>query len=481
MRKLAFCGAAFTSTCLASLIFSSSSQAQDNNQWSQQFGTRSALMGGAVVGGVRDPSATFYNPGALGFINNASLSVSANAYQLEQLTVENGAGTGSDLESSELNVVPILVSGVYIPEKDSRHVFGYSILTKEKTEFRFSDRFTTTSDVLQSQFAPGLEDYIGQLNVDGNTKETWGNLSYSYRLLDNLSIGLGNYIAYRSESFNYSSLQRAVNKDNPNVLSIGTVDESRVFDYDNARLLWKAGVAAEYGSVKLGLTATSPSVNIYGDGTVGGDFTITGVDPSGSGVPISFVADDRQENLDANIDSPASVAWGAEWAVNPTNRLATSVEWFGGVGKYTVIKPRAEDFVLPIGAASNLTSDTLLRVNDAADSIVNVAAAYQHDFDQKYSGILGFYTDFETRQPIDNVRGVSAWDIYNVSVGGIRRGEHSDFSLGLVYSFGGTSQYAQVTNFANPTEISMVTPDIGDADVEYRAYKIIAGYTYYLD
>ena len=480
MRKLALCGVV-AGVAVSALSVISDARAQDNNQWSQQFGTRSALMGGAVVGGVRDTSATFYNPGALGFITNPSLSVSANAYQLERLTLENGAGTGSDLDSSQVNVVPLLISGVYIPEKNSKHVFAYSILTKENTEFKFSERATTTADVLQNQFAPGLEDYIGQLNVGGTTKETWGNISYSYRLLDNLSLGIGNYIAYRAEDFNYSSLQRAVNKDNPNALSIGTVDETRVYDYDNARLLWKAGAAAEYGSVKLGLTATSPSVNIYGDGTVAGDFTVTGIDLGGSGVPQSFVADDRQEGLDADITSPPSVAWGIEWAVDPRNRAAATIEWFGGVGGYTVIQPEEKDFVLPIGAEPSLTSDNLLRVRDAADAIVNVAAGFEHDFSDRYSGILGFYTDFETRQPIDNVRGVSAWDIYNLSIGGVRRGEHSDFSLGLVYSFGGTSQYAQVTNFSNPNEVTLVLPDLGDADVEYNAYKVIAGYTYYLD
>ncbi len=56
----------------------SAAHAQETNYWTHALGTRSALMGGAVVAGVRDNSAIWYNPGALGFITNPSLSISAN-------------------------------------------------------------------------------------------------------------------------------------------------------------------------------------------------------------------------------------------------------------------------------------------------------------------------------------------------------------------------------------------------------------------
>ena len=49
--------------------------AQDRQFWDQAFGGRTALLGGIAVGGVRDYSATFYNPGALGFVSKRSMSV----------------------------------------------------------------------------------------------------------------------------------------------------------------------------------------------------------------------------------------------------------------------------------------------------------------------------------------------------------------------------------------------------------------------
>jgi len=41
-------------------------QAQDSHYWSIQYGPVGQLVGGQVIGGVNDLSATYYNPGALG-------------------------------------------------------------------------------------------------------------------------------------------------------------------------------------------------------------------------------------------------------------------------------------------------------------------------------------------------------------------------------------------------------------------------------
>ena len=56
--------------CAAALLHVVPAIAQEMNYTPFQLGARSALMGGAAVGGVRDSSATFYNPGALGFVTD---------------------------------------------------------------------------------------------------------------------------------------------------------------------------------------------------------------------------------------------------------------------------------------------------------------------------------------------------------------------------------------------------------------------------
>ena len=85
--------------------------AQDTHYWTQQFGSKSSLLGGASVGGVRDNSAIFYNPGAMSLVDSSTVSVSATGYQYESLKLKNGAGSGIDLNSSKTYIIPLIITG----------------------------------------------------------------------------------------------------------------------------------------------------------------------------------------------------------------------------------------------------------------------------------------------------------------------------------------------------------------------------------
>jgi len=81
------------------LVSGSAIQAQDTHYNTFQFGARSALLGGAVIGSVNDNTAVFYNPGALGFIDTGALSINATAYQLDKIGIYNALDKQKDLKS----------------------------------------------------------------------------------------------------------------------------------------------------------------------------------------------------------------------------------------------------------------------------------------------------------------------------------------------------------------------------------------------
>ncbi len=94
---------------------------QDTNYWTQQFGTRSALMGGAVVGGVKDNTAIFYNPGSLGFLDTGSVSVNANLYRFENISIENAQGQQKGFKSAGFTSFPVLAAAI---TRSSYHSIG---------------------------------------------------------------------------------------------------------------------------------------------------------------------------------------------------------------------------------------------------------------------------------------------------------------------------------------------------------------------
>jgi hypothetical protein len=64
--------------------------AQDAHYWTLQYGPKSSLLGGAVIGSVNDVSATFYNPGALALAEDLAFAVSADVFEFSSVTLEGG-------------------------------------------------------------------------------------------------------------------------------------------------------------------------------------------------------------------------------------------------------------------------------------------------------------------------------------------------------------------------------------------------------
>ncbi|MEE9578502.1 MAG: hypothetical protein V3W24_02925, partial [Gemmatimonadota bacterium] len=60
---------------MAGLILGATAEAaaQDAHYWTTQYGNRSRLLAGAVIGSVDDVSSVFYNPGALALLEKPEL------------------------------------------------------------------------------------------------------------------------------------------------------------------------------------------------------------------------------------------------------------------------------------------------------------------------------------------------------------------------------------------------------------------------
>ena len=100
---------------------------QDRHYWDQAVGGKTALLGGIAVGGVRDYSATFYNPGALGFVSKNSMNFNFNMYGIKDFSFINGGGPGIDSRYTRVSLYPASLAGPLPFLGDSLNRFSYMI------------------------------------------------------------------------------------------------------------------------------------------------------------------------------------------------------------------------------------------------------------------------------------------------------------------------------------------------------------------
>jgi hypothetical protein len=203
------------------------------------------------------------------------------------------------------------------------------------------------------------------------------------------------------------------------------------FSYTNYRILWKFGAAFEWMGASIGLTTTTPSVQLFGDGKLELNRTVFGQDPTGDGVLDPFFVAGFGKSLPSTYKSPWSVGVGTALGRGST-RLHLSAEYFGKVGEYKILD--ADDFV------GQTTGDTVVfDLTTALDPVLNVAVGLEHTLSDRFTGYASFWTDASARPDTDRFDpAISRWNIAFVSAGAAVKIGTSELTFGLAFGFGGT-------------------------------------------
>ncbi|RPI74040.1 MAG: hypothetical protein EHM47_04670, partial [Ignavibacteriales bacterium] len=245
-------------------ILSLFSYAQDRHYWDQAVGGKTALLGGIAVGGVRDYSATFYNPGALSFLDKKSMSVNFNMYGIKDFSFINGGGPGIDSRYTRVSLYPASLAGPLPFIGDSLNRFSYMIYANGYSYVRVSERYEGYSDVIPTRIQPGLvnnfegdEYLVNQGKLDALLSEVSVGFGYSKKIADNVGIGFTLLGAYRDQT--KQRYESYVAYDTTNQRSASS-DLFLDIDYWAVRFSGKFGISAEWEDLKLGATITTPSI-----------------------------------------------------------------------------------------------------------------------------------------------------------------------------------------------------------------------------
>jgi hypothetical protein len=191
------------------ILLAISIKSQDRHYWDQVVGGRTALLGGIAVGGVRDYSATFYNPGALSFVSKNSMNFNFNMYGIKDFQFIDGGGPGIDSRYTRVSLYPASLAGGLPFIGDSLNRFSYMIFSTGYSYVRVSERYEGYADVIPTRppSQPGLsnsfegdEFLINQGKIDVLLSEVSVGFGYAKKISDNVGLGLTVIGAYRDQT-----------------------------------------------------------------------------------------------------------------------------------------------------------------------------------------------------------------------------------------------------------------------------------------
>jgi hypothetical protein len=427
--------------------------AQDSHYWSIQYGPVGQLVGGQLIGGGPDLSATFYNPGALVLRNESSYLLSTESVQWELVSTAAKPGLEVlDTSSSTLGAAPSLLAGVLPRWLGEDTHLAWSFLTRQKFHVRLGQR--VTDPIADPGARSASESYFDQ-----RVTESWAGLTLSRPLSESVGLGLTWYGVYRGQRTRSELTFQAIGADGRSAAVAGVTD----FDYSHYRTLAKLGLAWQTPAWNAGISVTTPSLSAFGGGKAAYTLSVAGSDGNGDGLPDPPVLETASsEGLTADYRSSWAVGMGASRRIGST-RLYASAEWYAAVDRFSVIAVPDDP-----AEAGRLTQEL--------GSVLNGGIGFEHVVNADVSVYGAFHTDFTAAvgDPAVNVA-VSDWDLYHVSGGVSFRLRDNRFTLGASWATGGKTR--PLDSIVPPEAV----PRAGlgsEVDIRYSKFTFLLGFVF---
>lgn len=438
--------------------------AQDSHYWNLSYGTRSILLGGAVIGSVEDLAATYYNPGALGLVDDPDFILSARVAGYESLKLETEETPSRTASSSSFGLVPNLFAGIIPLGPDSKTQLAYSSLVRQRMDRKLIGRVRDVSDVIGD--IPGDEVLAGETGFWQDLKELWFGVTWSRQLDEHTGVGVSSYLAYRGQTVRSQTIAQALTESG-DIAALNYISEHSYWNY---RLLWKAGLLLDYSPLKIGFTVTTPSVRLFGKGSSFFNVMVTGIDIDGDDRLDQRILNDFQKDQKARYHSSWAVGTGLSYEIDDIT-IHFCGEWYNNVDRFDVIDTR--NFIDPT------TGDTLRNavVHEMRD-LVNIGGGVELPIFEWMEGFGSFVTDIsavgpETRSNIS----VSRWNIYHATGGALFTIQDVQLMGGITYSFGRRT-LTWPLSLISPDEDIIDRPD--NVRFSYDSVRFLFGFSFQL-
>jgi hypothetical protein len=435
---------------LVALVAVDPANAQDAHYWTLQYGPRSSLLGGAVIGSVDDISGTYYNPGALRLASDLAFAVSANVFEVSGVALQDGGGEGVDLGTTRSGLRPSLVAGAITTDILGRDVLAYSAITRARGTQDLEGIAILSGTDIPSDLQ--LDDLAGLVRYEGEFNDVWAGLTYASAFGSHVGVGVTWYAAFRSQRRRRETITQTIGTDTSGTATLDIAGGK----YSSVRTLAKIGAYAAGGPVSAGITLTTPSLHITGSGQLGGNYGAFGFGADTLAVTV-------QTGLPATYKSPLSVGAGAAVRLGKT-RVHGGAEWFDAIPSYVVMQgedyvSQAPEEVLPIDAVQEM------------GEVLNWGVGVEHPFSSRVSAYVSYMADNSGLDDEIVRAGLSILpiDISTVTAGADFAVGTARFTLGFGYGWGSKVDQ-ELTNVLQQEDADF------QATYVYRSMRFIFGF-----
>jgi hypothetical protein len=384
---------------------------------------------------------------------------------VSRIRVEGVTADGQDPTSWQGGSAPSMFA--------ARFTFGWLggnslvISTLARYDFKFDASARAIDERSIIPAVPQPQPFAAERSSSARLHEQWFGLTWATRIDERFAGGITQFFAYRSQGARGQTLIQASTFDGADGSSATVYDD---YSYWNVRALWKAGLAFSIESFDCGLTITTPSVNMFGDGSRHVNFGTVNVQTPGDTTGSSSIASFSKSGLDARYGSPFSIAAGVSYRLGDT-RLHFALEWFDEQDDYVV---------LDSGTFRSQTTGREINttLSQELNSVTNFGIGVEHELSERFELFGAFFTDRTAYISAEKTQlSRTNWNIHNVTLGSIFAARSIDFTLGASYGFGSTS---------NPRLINITSPaamiaDTSDIDFRYDRIKVILGISFPFD
>lgn len=452
---------------------------QDAHYWSSNFSPAGFLTPGAAIANTLDSGVVYLNPAVMAWSNKTATSISSNIYRFERINIKNAVGEKKSLNANNTKIVPQIASKTFKLNKEDPLTIGIALIQNPMQDFTASQRSDKIANVLDDNYSPGAESFIGQINGQSKVTETYAQISAGKRLTDRLAVGITAEGTLRKVFLSNRLTSRALynTKSDPDIAfpPIARNEAFSQIEYTHVGLRFKFGLAYDYGKHHAGLLISSPLAKLYSKGTY-----ISDVDFSNlviEGTTFNLLASTRQTGLKATWKMPLSIAGGYAYDYDK-GQIYIAAEFFNSLNPYSILKPDDADFV-KTGTAPTGANTGSLNVLDDRKSVLNIGIGYSRKMNDVFTLMSSIRTDFNYLNTKTSEDGhIALWDNYHAQIGGNFKRRKFNLRAGILFSYGRTGNYVQPANFDNASDQNFLTGVPGTVPARHFGTGLLLAYVH---